>query len=391
MTHLFERYRAACIQPTTHPVDDSLLIERSGALACHYAPFDHINRHARVVLVGITPGAQQAGNALAAVRRALEAGMDHATALAEAKAFASFSGSMRASLVAMLDHVGLHHRLGIEGCADLFSSRTDLVHFTSALRYPVFHGGDDYSGNPSIMGTPFLKALTERWLREEMESLPMAYWLPLGKEPTAVMEHFIAQGVLDEGQVLAGLPHPSGANAERIAYFLGRKPREALSPKTNADALDRAREGLQMKLGEAPVASTSRPPLATAHARATTSPATPKATPKAKLSAKVAQAEAEIASRLSRIRDGNDKIAGFETPRARHLALQRTGQSIRIWTEDLDSPTIRFDYESYSPTRSRHSNLTAQAPRVAHGRAARCWRLDSVADVKDLLDWYEKA
>jgi hypothetical protein len=41
--------------------------------------------------------------------------------------------------------------------------------------------------------------------------------------------------------VLAGLPHPSGANAERISYFLGRKSKEALSSKTNATKIDEAK------------------------------------------------------------------------------------------------------------------------------------------------------
>lgn len=42
--------------------------------------------------------------------------------------------------------------------------------------------------------------------------------------------------------------HPSGANAERIAYFLGRKSRSALSAKTNPDKLDRAREEMIRKV-----------------------------------------------------------------------------------------------------------------------------------------------
>jgi hypothetical protein len=50
------------------------------------------------------------------------------------------------------------------------------------------------------------------------------------------------QGVLDPSRVLSGLPHPSGANAERIAYFLGRKSRASLSAKTDPDKLDAARE-----------------------------------------------------------------------------------------------------------------------------------------------------
>lgn len=44
-------------------------------------------------------------------------------------------------------------------------------------------------------------------------------------------------GAVDPARVLAGLPHPSGANAERIAFFLGRKPRERLSGKVDADTI----------------------------------------------------------------------------------------------------------------------------------------------------------
>lgn len=45
-------------------------------------------------------------------------------------------------------------------------------------------------------------------------------------------------------QVLTGLPHPSGANAERIQYFLGRKAAAALSTKTDPSKLDAARQAL---------------------------------------------------------------------------------------------------------------------------------------------------
>jgi hypothetical protein len=53
------------------------------------------------------------------------------------------------------------------------------------------------------------------------------------------------EGKLDPARVLEGLPHPSGANAERIAYFLGRKPREMLSAKTSAASIDAARERIK--------------------------------------------------------------------------------------------------------------------------------------------------
>jgi len=70
--------------------------------------------------------------------------------------------------------------------------------------------------------------------------------------------------VIRAGRVLHGLPHPSGANAERVAYFLGRKERAALSSKTNGAQIDTAREGLlaQMEalIAERTTRSTTRTP-----------------------------------------------------------------------------------------------------------------------------------
>ena len=43
-----------------------------------YAPFDHVNRDARIVIVGMTPGRQQAANALRAAQAALMKGSLHA-------------------------------------------------------------------------------------------------------------------------------------------------------------------------------------------------------------------------------------------------------------------------------------------------------------------------
>lgn len=84
--------------------------------------------------------------------------------------------------------------------------------------------------------------MVETYLAEEAEALPNAVWVPLGAHAEACLKHLAALGRLDGRRVLSGLPHPSGANAERIAYFLGRKPRGALSAKTNPDRIDAARE-----------------------------------------------------------------------------------------------------------------------------------------------------
>lgn len=258
LTNLLARYRATInALATLDPHAPELLIERSGGLACHYAPFDHVNTKAKVVLLGLTPGEQQARNAITALRSALDQGLSDQAALQLAKETASFSGPMRTNLVAMLDHLGLHRRLGIGGCSHLFDSRTDLVHFTSTLRYPVFADGKNYSGSPSVLGTPFLRSMCERWLTEEVAALSDAWWIPLGAEAKAVLAKLAAQGIISVDQVLDGMPHPSGENAERIAYFLGTRRREALSAKTNPESIDAAKRSLQSKLDGARVLDTA--------------------------------------------------------------------------------------------------------------------------------------
>lgn len=229
-----------------------LVLSQSGELRICYAPFDYIQRGARLVIVGITPGAQQARNALVEVRRQLIAGSDHETALRAAKVFASFSGPMRVNLTAMLDHVGLNRWLGVASTTEVWNTRTDLVHFTSALRYPVYLKGENYSGSPSMAAIPILRELLVRCLGEEVEALPHAVWVPLGPKATEGIVWLVQQGLLPRERVLMGLPHPSGANAERIAYFLGRKQRALLSAKTAPENIDTARARLSAQIAGLP-------------------------------------------------------------------------------------------------------------------------------------------
>lgn len=222
----------------------SLRLSRVGAFETYYAPFEHLNRDARITLCGITPGLQQARNALNTARQCLQRGMSHAEALAQAKRTASFSGPLRSNLVAMLNHIGLPAGLGIQDSAQLFGHHAHLVHYTSALRNPVFQAGKNYSGSPAMLKQPALRAQIESALMEEVAALPATLFLPLGAQVAEVFQWLVDQGVLKPTQVLSGMPHPSGANAERIAYFLQRKPRAALSNRVNPAPLDRARQAL---------------------------------------------------------------------------------------------------------------------------------------------------
>jgi len=56
------------------------------------------------------------------------------------------------------------------------------------------------------------------------------------------------RGVLPAARILHGIPHPSGANAERIAYFLGRKDKATLSSRTNGAQIDADRLALRPRM-----------------------------------------------------------------------------------------------------------------------------------------------
>lgn len=217
------------------PLDaPELVLDEAGVIKVIYAPFDHIETRARLVVVGITPGMTQAVNALQAAVSASRAGKEIGSALAAAKLTASFSGgAIRNNLVAMLDAIGVAGLFGVHSTADMFRPGSTAVHFTSALRYPVFVDGKNYNGTPDMLATPILRRQVETHLAEEARALSGAIWLPLGPKAEAAVSHLAGRGLLDPKRILAGLPHPSGANAERVAVFLGRKRPEDVSRQTN--------------------------------------------------------------------------------------------------------------------------------------------------------------
>jgi len=227
------------------PLSSDLLMARDGSVSVYYAPFEWVNLQAKVVLVGITPGKTQAANALAEGKRALQAGMPADEVLKRAKATGAFSGPMRPNLVAMLDSVGINTWLGLASCSELFEDSSKLLQTSSVLQFPVFVDGANYNGTPDPTKHPLLRSMVLEHFGAQCSRLPDAIYVPLGPVPTKVLAWLTSQGVMRSGQVLSGLPHPSGANAERIKYFLGQKARSELSAKTDPDKLDMAREHLR--------------------------------------------------------------------------------------------------------------------------------------------------
>lgn len=227
---------------------DKLTLAEQGDLRVCYVPFEYINPKARIVIVGITPGHTQMLNALKEARRQLDQGASDEVALKAAKATGAFSGPMRPNLTGLLDAVGIHKWLGISSCTELFQSAAHLVQTTSVLRNPVFVEGENYNGTPNMTKHALLQKQLTTYFAEDVAALPKAVFVPLGDKVAEALHYLAGQGLMDPSRILDGLPHPSGANAERIAYFMGRKPRHELSVKTNPDKLDEARTGLQKRV-----------------------------------------------------------------------------------------------------------------------------------------------
>lgn len=250
---LFSRY-ASMIK--THSIEeltqsDLLLLKTLGPVQSFYAPFEAINHDAKVVIVGICPGQQQWRNSLIAAKVGLEQQVSEENILKLAKNSGAFSGAIRKNLTQLLDHIGLHNQLGIQTTAELFSIHQDKVQMCSVLQQCILVNGKNYAGStPAMLKNELLKQHIDDYFIPIVQQLPNAIYIPLGKGVDEVLNYVCSLGYLNDQQILAGLPHPSGANAERIKYFLGEKPRDQLSRQTNPEQIDSAKSQILLKLSK---------------------------------------------------------------------------------------------------------------------------------------------
>ncbi|MGN6673746.1 MAG: uracil-DNA glycosylase family protein [Thermomicrobiales bacterium] len=215
------------------------LLHESGRLAVYYAPFDYVNPAAKVVLVGIAPGFRQMEIALRGARDLLWAGAELTDVAEQVKYLASFAGPIRRFLVQMLDGIGLARALAITTCADLYGARHDLLHTTAAVRHPVFVGGKDWTGHtPPVRRNPLLLRYVREGMRAELDAVPGALVLTLGRCAEDAVQLLLDEGALDPARCLIGLPHPSGANGRRYVQYA--QVRDELTRRVAAWFSDRA-------------------------------------------------------------------------------------------------------------------------------------------------------
>jgi len=204
--------------------DPRLLLWEDGALSVYYAPWDWVNTTAKVMLVGITPGAYQAAEALREAQACLRAGCSSEETLRRADAAGSFSGPMRTHLVTMLDGIGLADALGVDSTARLFSTHHHLAALCSAIDYPVFVNGSNYGGaSPPLTRHPVLRSLVRASLGARVAMTPDALVVPLGKAAQDAVSLLAADGLIDPGRSLTGFPHPSGGNGHRVRQYAANR------------------------------------------------------------------------------------------------------------------------------------------------------------------------
>jgi hypothetical protein len=207
-------------------INDQFLLEKDEKkkLEIYYAPFEYVNEHAKVVIVGITPGLHQMKKSYSTVLNVMDQQLSDEEILHEVKKNSSFEGPMRRNLIQMLDELGLNDYLCLSSSSELFDTASHLVQTMSVLPYPVFYNGKNYNGSiPNILKTEVLHRHILEYTAGELNKLNNALIIPLGVNVSKVIVYLADNGYLNKESILNGFPHPSGGNGHRHKQFAANK------------------------------------------------------------------------------------------------------------------------------------------------------------------------
>lgn len=181
-----------------------------GRIEIYYAPFDWVNRAARVVLLGSSPGWHETELAFRALCAALRAGDGEMTALRKARLATIPSGPLRQGLSRMLDAAGIHHAVSVGRSSRLFEPDRSELHWTWAVRYPAVVSGQDYdTTSPSLLACPILREFVVDALAGELAAIPNAVIVPLGAAAASAVWLLVRLGLLERARVGPSLPDPT--------------------------------------------------------------------------------------------------------------------------------------------------------------------------------------
>lgn len=151
-----------------------------------YIPFEHVERSARLVLVGIAPGPTQLEIAYEVAAKLIRSGASNEEILREVKRRAGFGGSsMRPNLVRMLNHFDFGAIFNVTDGDAFWADDCRLLHCTSVVPHAAFRKDKMLAGSfTEVQGSPIFK---ECFLRDFVGSIseldPNARFVALGQPP----------------------------------------------------------------------------------------------------------------------------------------------------------------------------------------------------------------
>lgn len=282
----FARFRDLLRQHGAAAADGRTCLAADGRYELVYVPFHHVNRAARLAIVGITPGTTQIARSYDSVQQSLRAGLAEEETLVRAKAAAAFGGQMRQNLYRMLDHLRIPTLFGAARAADLWGNNAAILECTSVVPHAAFRAGKMFAGSfDEILGSSMLRFCFEDAFVPSLKMTgPETLFVALGPTPLAALNWCVAKGHLRPEQVLGALAHPSKGSGSQVDVYLGARAADDLhendpvrrrAPWLQAAAA-RMRAAVEARLaGLTPPIVSKVPPVEAAPATATTAPVRP--------------------------------------------------------------------------------------------------------------------
>lgn len=242
-------------QQPPNDVGPQTLIAHEGDAQLFFVPFEHVNRHARLVLVGISPGPTQVRKAYRDLPGLLRGDMALDAVSAELKRRYAFDG-MREKIAAVLNWevLRLAEKIGAESGSSIWGADFPLIQPTSLIPQSAYLRGR-YVNAPfdELMDVPVFRKCFEEGFAAQLRVMSgRALFLAFGPTPWAALKHCVDRGLIKDEQLLGYTPHPSNSAGNQFSVFLGTLQPEALKPgnpvRSRVPKLLAARKELQSRV-----------------------------------------------------------------------------------------------------------------------------------------------
>ena len=182
-------------------------------------------------------------------------GMTEDQILHQIKSIAAFGDeTMRPNLVKMLNAMKINALLGIGDASELWTTSYDALHATSVIPLAAFRNGKMFAGSfDQVLRSEAFSVGFQRDFLPSLKALPhKAFFVALGPTPLDALQWCVAQGHIQEEQLLGALAHPSRSSGSQVDIYLGLKDPKDLNPKDpvrcRIDWLQRASQSMRQKL-----------------------------------------------------------------------------------------------------------------------------------------------